>query len=86
MLSQKERVKSEVLAWRWAAFCKEKNAVIEKVHWKEMLGYAFLPENNVGNTHPFSTIITVNPTAWRIKETKDAYSSLAFARITEGED
>jgi len=32
-----------------------------------------LPENNVGNTHYFSTIISVSPTASRIKETKDAY-------------
>jgi len=45
-----------------------------------------LPENNVGNTRHFSSIITVNPTAGRIKETKDAYSSLDFARITERED
>jgi len=28
-------------------------------------------ENNVGNTRHFSIIITVNPIAWRIKETKD---------------
>jgi len=56
------------------------------MHRKELLGQAFLPENNVGNTHHFSSIITVNPTAWRIKETKDVYSSLALARITEGED
>ena len=30
MLSQKERAESEVLAWRRALYCKEKNAVIEK--------------------------------------------------------
>ena len=35
----------------------------------ELLGSAFLPENNVGNTHHFSSIITLNPTASRIKET-----------------
>jgi len=29
-----------------------------------------LPENNVGNTHHFSSIITVSPTASRIKEMK----------------
>jgi len=86
MLSQKECVESQVLAWRWAPFCKENNAVIEKVHRKELLGLAFFPENNVGNTHHFSSIIIVNPTAWRIKETKNAYSSLDFARITERED
>jgi len=33
-----------------------------------------LPENNVGNTHYFISIITVSPTASRIKETKDAYA------------
>jgi len=38
MLSQKERVESEVLAWRRALFCKENNAVIEKVHRNELLG------------------------------------------------
>jgi len=38
MLSQKERVESEVLAWRLALYCKEKNAVIEKAHGKELLG------------------------------------------------
>jgi len=27
MLSQKERAESEVLAWRRALYCKEKNAV-----------------------------------------------------------
>ena len=86
MLLQKERVESELLAWGRAPFCKENNADIEKVHRKELLGQEFLPENNVGNTHYFSSIITVSPTAWRIKETKDAYSSLAFARIAEGED
>jgi len=32
-----------------------------------------LPENNGRNTHHFSSIITVRPTASRIKETKDAY-------------
>jgi len=37
MLSQKERVESEVLAWRRALYCKEKNAVIEKAHGKELL-------------------------------------------------
>jgi len=73
MLSQKERVESEVLAWRRALYCKEENAVVEKAHRKELLGLAFLPENNVGNTHHFSSIITVNPTASRIIETKDAY-------------
>jgi len=45
-----------------------------------------LPENNVGNTYHFSSINTANPTALRIKETKDAYSNLAFARITKRED
>jgi len=73
MLSQKERVESEVLACKRALFCKENNAVIEKVHQKELLGQAFLPENNVGNTHHFSSIITESPTASRIEETKDAY-------------
>jgi len=38
MLSQKERVESEVLAWRQATFCKENNAVIEKAHRKGLLG------------------------------------------------
>jgi len=38
MLSQKERVESEVLAWRRALFCKENKAVIEKAHQKELLG------------------------------------------------
>ena len=51
MLSQKERVESEVLAWRRALFCKEKNAVIEKAHGKELLSKAFLPESIVENTH-----------------------------------
>ena len=37
MLSQKERVESEVLAWRRALYCKEKNAVMEKAHGKELL-------------------------------------------------
>jgi len=37
MLSQKERIESEVLAWRRAPFCKENNAVIEKTHQKELL-------------------------------------------------
>jgi len=37
MLSQKERAESEVLAWRRALYCKEKNAVIEKAHGKELL-------------------------------------------------
>ena len=37
MLSQKERVESEVLAWRRALHCKEKNGVIEKAHGKELL-------------------------------------------------
>ena len=73
MLSQKEGGESEVLAWRRAPFCKENNAVIEKAHRKELLGQAFLPENNVGNTHHFSSIITVSSAASRIKETKDAY-------------
>ena len=35
--AQKERVESEVLAWRWTPFSKENNAVIEKVHRKELL-------------------------------------------------
>jgi len=38
MLSQKERVESEVLPWRLAPFCKENNAIIEKAHRKELLG------------------------------------------------
>jgi len=38
MLSEKERVESEVLAWRRALYCKEKNAAIEKAHRKELLG------------------------------------------------
>jgi len=38
MLSQIEHVETEVLAWRRAPFCKENNAVIEKVHRKELLG------------------------------------------------
>jgi len=38
MLSQKECVESEVLACRRALFCKENNAVIEKVHRMELLG------------------------------------------------
>jgi len=33
----------------------------------------FLPENSVGNTHHFSSIITVSCAASRIQETKDAY-------------
>jgi len=37
MLSQKECVESEVLAWRRAPFCKENNAVIGKAHRKELL-------------------------------------------------
>jgi len=37
MLSLKERVESEVLAWRRALYFKEKNAVIEKAHGKELL-------------------------------------------------
>jgi len=37
MLSQKERVETEVLAYRRALFCKENNAVMEKVHRKELL-------------------------------------------------
>jgi len=73
MLSQKERVESEVLAWRRALYRKEKNATMEKAHRKELLGSAFLLENNAGNIHQFSSIITINPTASRIKETKDAY-------------
>jgi len=76
MLSQKEHIESEVLAWRRAPSCKENNAVIEKAHRKELLCSAFLPENNVGNTHDFSSIITVSPTASRIKETKDCLVSL----------
>ena len=51
MLSQKERAESEVLAWRGALYCKEKNAVIEKAHGKELLSSAFLPKSNVENTH-----------------------------------
>jgi len=51
MLSQKERVASEVLAWRRALYCKEKNAVIEKAHGKVLLSKAFSPERNVENTH-----------------------------------
>ena len=38
MLSEKERVESEVLAWRRALYCKEKNAAIEKAHRKELHG------------------------------------------------
>jgi len=38
MLSQKERIESELLAWRRGPFCKENNAVIEKAHRKELLG------------------------------------------------
>jgi len=38
MLSQKVCVESDVLAWRPAPFCKENNAVIEKVHQKELFG------------------------------------------------
>jgi len=37
MLSQKGHAESEVLAWRRALHCKEKNAVIEKAHGKELL-------------------------------------------------
>ena len=37
MLSQKERAESKVLAWRRALYSKEKNAVIEKAHGKELL-------------------------------------------------
>jgi len=37
MLSLKERTESEVLAWRRVPFCKGNNAVIEKVHRKELL-------------------------------------------------
>jgi len=73
MLSQKERIESEVLTCRRGPFCKEYNAVTEKVHRKELLGKAFLPKNDVVNTHHFSNIITVSPSASRIKETKDAY-------------
>jgi len=51
MLSQNERAESEVLAWRRVLYCKEKNAVIEKAHGKELLSSAFLPESNVENTH-----------------------------------
>jgi len=51
MLSQKERVESEVLAWRRTLYCKEKNAVIEKAHGRELLSWAFLSEINVENTH-----------------------------------
>jgi len=57
MLSQKERVESEVLAWRRALHCNEENAVVEKAHGRDLLGQAVLPENNV-NTHQFSSIIT----------------------------
>jgi len=60
MLSQKECVEREVLAWRRAPFCKENNAVIGKAHRKELLGEAFLPENNIGYTHHFNSIITVS--------------------------
>jgi len=74
MLSLKERVESDVFAWRRALYCKEKNVIIEKTHQKKLLGYAFfLPENIVSNTHHFSSIITIKPTALRIKEMKDAY-------------
>ena len=73
MLSQNQRVESKVLAWKRALYHTEKNAVIEKAHQKELLGQAFLPKNNAGNTHHFSSIITINPTAPRIKERKDAY-------------
>jgi len=38
MLSQKKRVEIKVLAWRRALYRKEKNAVIEKAHQKELLG------------------------------------------------
>jgi len=63
MLSQKERVETKVLCWRRTPFCEVNNAVMEKVHRKELLGWAFLPENNVDNTHHFSSINTVNPNA-----------------------
>jgi len=49
MLSQKERVDTEGLAWR--LHCKEKNAPIERARRKEPLGYALLPETNVGCLH-----------------------------------
>jgi len=38
MLSQKERIKSEVLGWRRAPFCKENNVVLEKAHRKQLIG------------------------------------------------
>jgi len=38
MLSEKERVESELLAWRRALYCKEKNAAIEKAHRNVLLG------------------------------------------------
>jgi len=37
-----------------------------------------VPENNVGNTHHFSSIITISPTASRIKEKKDAYVRICY--------
>ena len=43
MLSQKERAESEVLAWRGALYCKEKNAVIEKAHGKKLLTETTFP-------------------------------------------
>jgi len=38
MLSQKKRVESNMPAWRRALYRKKKNAVIEKVHRKVLLG------------------------------------------------
>jgi len=62
-----------MLARRQALY--RENVVIEKAHWKELHGKAFLPGNNAGNTLHVSSIITINLTASRIKETKDAYSA-----------
>jgi len=50
MLSEKERVESEVLAWRRALHGKEKNSFIERAHRKALLGMAILSENNAGST------------------------------------
>ena len=43
MLSQKERAESNVLAWRRALHCKEKNAVIEKAHGNKLLTETTFP-------------------------------------------
>jgi len=64
MLSQKERVGTEGLAWWRALCCKEKNALIERAHRKEALGYAILPENNVGNTAKHFTALATLSGAW----------------------